>query len=106
MNSGNEKQPADKLEALLEKQITLARKSELLELERLASECESLVEKISADGTFEQPGSKEQRDRIEKLYREFSLIVASRKGAAEDELKRIRKGKRIIGKYRRNLAPM
>ena len=64
MSSGDDAHLLGELQGLLEKQLTSARRGSFSELEELAGRCESLVKKISADGTFGMQEFKERRTRI------------------------------------------
>jgi hypothetical protein len=106
MSADDEIRLLGELASLLERQIELARRGGLAGLEQLAGQCEPLVAKITAAGLLEKPEFKEQQLRLEGLYRNLYLIVTTQKVAAEDELKRVHRGRRIVGNYRRNLASL
>ncbi len=104
MSENDDEQLLAELENLLKKQIALARRGSFSELEDLAGRCEKLTAKIKESGLLENPGFKGHRLRLEKLYKDLYLIAVTQKAATEAELKRIRKGKRVIAHYRRNIA--
>jgi len=88
---------------LLNRQVELARRGGLGQLERLVGRCEPLVVKIKAAGLFEKPGYEQQSRRLVKLYHELQLMLSTQKNAVAEQLKSIRKGKRTLSAYRGNV---
>ncbi len=93
----------DALEDLLEKQIKLARLGNITELEVLSKQASCYVEKIAETRILESVEYKNQKDKLEKLYRDLCLTLAVQKAETAEELKQVRRGKKTIGAYRSNL---
>ena len=95
----------DELEGLLSRQIELAHQGDSAgeQFNVLTARAGSLVGKITQLGP---PGSGEYQHRFERLrelYETLSLVLAAEKADVSEELSRIRKGRKIIGTYRRTI---
>jgi hypothetical protein len=88
------------LENNLKKQLEFARRGGLASVEKLAGQCEALVEKIRSAGLIDKPEYKMQRQRIEKLYHDLLLLLSTQKDAVEEQLKSIHRGKKTLAAYR------
>jgi hypothetical protein len=93
----------DELANLLERQIALARRGSLAQVERLAGKCEQLVARITADGLPGKPEQKERREQLAKLYQELQLMLSTQKADAAEQMKSVGKGKRTLAIYRGNI---
>jgi len=95
----------DELQNLLEKQIELAHQgnSDKRHFEPLSKQTGLLVEKITKERILELPEFKNRREHLQKLYQHLCLVVTSQKAETDEELSRIRKGKKIIQTYRNNI---
>jgi len=93
----------DELETLLQKQIELARQGSFGDLESIGTQTSRLVEKIVATGFLESDEFKNRRLHLQKLYEDLRRTIAVRKADVEDDLNRIRRGRKTIGVYRNNI---
>ena len=91
------------LKSLLKRQIGLARKGNIKEVEVLSEQASSLVEKVKLSGVLESAEHKSQLEQLQKLYQELCLVITAQQARTTEELKRIRKGKRTIAAYRGNI---
>jgi hypothetical protein len=91
------------LETLLTAQIDLLRRGSVTDTESLLEQAETLVEEIVGSGVFQSTGLGDKRTRLQKLYRELCLAVSAQKAVAADRLERVRKGKMMLGTYRKNV---
>ena len=92
------------LQNLLKKQIKLAHKGDIIGVESLSRQANSLVEKNMQSGILEQADLKNQREKLQKLYEQLSLIISAQIAKTEEQINRIRKGKKLIGGYRKNIS--
>jgi hypothetical protein len=89
------------LQGLLEEQIKLAHQGDINTVEILNKQAGLLVEKIVQTNVFESAEFKNQRKKLQKLYEELSLAVAAQKAeTSEQQLSRIRKGRKTLHVYR------
>jgi len=91
------------LQSLLKKQIGLARKGNIKEVEILSEQASSLVEKVKLSGVLESAEFKNQREQLQKLYQDLCLAITAQQAGTTEELKRIRKGKKTIAAYHSNI---
>jgi hypothetical protein len=95
----------DELQNLLEKQIELAQQgnSNNRHFEPLSKQAGLLVEKITKERILELPEFENRREHLQKLYQHLCLVVTAQKAKTDEELSRIRKGKKTIKTYRSNI---
>ena len=84
----------NELQSLLEKQIGLARQSNINEIEVLSKQASSLVGKIARSGVLESSEFKSQHEQ------DLCLALTTQQVETAEELSRVRKGK----KNHRNLS--
>ena len=92
----------DNLQSLLEKQIEMARRSNLSRVEALAEQADSVVEKIVRTKVFEQPGSEGQREHLTKLYKKLQLILAAGKDSVGRQLRKVSSVRKTLKAYHNN----
>ena len=92
----------DNLQNLLEKQIEVARKSNLRRVEELAEQADSIVEKIAKTRTFDQPELESRRKHIVKLYKKVQLILAAGKDSVGSQLRRVSNVRKTLHAYSNN----
>ncbi len=92
----------DKLQDLLEKQIEMARRSNLRRVEALAEQADSVVEKIVKTKTFDQPEFDGQRKHMVKLYKKLQLILAAGKDSVGRQLRQVGNVRKTLKAYRNN----
>lgn len=97
------KQMADYLENILIRQLEKVRKYDLDGAVVLAEESNEIAAALGRDGMLKRPENREQRQRIEKLYKDIGLIIASEREEVSDKLKVIRKGIKTLGVYGGNM---
>jgi hypothetical protein len=87
------------LEELMTRQIQKLRQYELDAAMKIAEESQPISERIIRASVLSRPGFSQQRDRIQGLYQELCLTIASQRQEVQDRLGQIRKGLRTLGKY-------
>ena len=92
----------DELQSLLEKQIEMARRSNLRRVEALAEQADSVVEKIVKTKTFDQPEFDDQRKHMVKLYKKLQLILAAGKDSVGRQLRQVGNVRKTLKAYRDN----
>ena len=91
------------LKSLLKKQIGLARRGNIKEVEVLSKQASALVEKVKLSGVLESADYKSQGEQLQKLYQDLCFAITTQQAGIGEELKRIRKGKRTVAAYRDNI---
>ncbi len=94
---------AERLESLLKRQLALARKGNIAEMEVLAKKAHDLVEQISGSEFLAKPQFKQRRERLEQIYGDLCLALSLQMNDVSQALGRIHKGKRIMMLYRDNI---
>ncbi len=87
------------LEDLMSRQIQKLQQYDLDAAMRIAEESQSLSEKIMQASVLLRPGFEEQRERIQGLYKELCLVIASQRQEVSDKLGQIRTGLRTLEAY-------
>jgi hypothetical protein len=93
----------DELQSLLEKQIELARRGNINEIDVLSKQASSIVGKIFRSGILESSEFKSQHEQLRKLYHDLCLALTAQQVETAEELSRVRKGKKTIETYRSNI---
>jgi hypothetical protein len=100
MSTDNQISMLDELQSLLEKQIEMARRSNLRRVEALAEQADSVVEKIVKTKTFDQPEFDAQRKHMVKLYKKLQLILAAGKDSVSRQLRQVGNVLKTLKAYR------
>lgn len=93
----------EQLEALLRRQLALARKGNIVEIEILAQQANDLIEKISGSKFNGEPQYKQRCKKLEQLYGDLCLILSSQMNEVSQVLGKIYKGKKTVTLYRDNV---
>lgn len=102
--SSNQANLLDDLQALLKKQIASAHNGCISDVESMGRQADVLVRKIAQMGFLNQPDFEARRKRIQKLYNDLCLAITAQKDQTEQSLNRIRRGRKTIATYRKNIA--
>jgi hypothetical protein len=95
----------DGLQRLLDEQVELARRgnSDSARFEQINRQADVLARKIAQVKMLRQERFGERKGKLRKTYDDLCLaIMAEQKQTAED-LDKIRKGKKTVGVYQKNL---
>jgi hypothetical protein len=87
------------LQGILKKQIELAQRGNIGEVEVLTNQANSLVERIAHSGILKMAAFEHRREQLQKLYDTLHLTVAAQKAGTADMLSRVRKGRKVLGAY-------
>ena len=87
------------LEDLMSRQIQKLQQYDLNAAMKIAEESQALSDRITQASVLSRPGFEEQRDRIQGLYKELCLVIASQRQEVSDKLGQIRTGLRTLGTY-------
>jgi len=93
----------DGLQSLLEKQIELAQQGNISGVELLSKQAGSLAGRIVRAGILEQPEFKNRREQFKKLYGCLCLAVTAQRADVCEKLRRVRKGRKTIETYHKNI---
>ncbi|OHB79354.1 MAG: hypothetical protein A2Z25_15825 [Planctomycetes bacterium RBG_16_55_9] len=105
--SGEQTRLIGQLQNLLEKQLQLARQGDATS-ERfgaLMGKAGSLLEEMARTGIADLADVQRHREELRRRYESVCLIVAAQKAHVSRELRQIRRGRNILGTYRRNIRP-
>lgn len=91
------------LTKLLQRQLDLVGKGRLEEVEALVGQSDPVVRQLSESRILECDEFKSEKQKLEKLYRKIYLALADRHKETGDELRAVRKGRRTLKAYRRNI---
>jgi hypothetical protein len=94
-------QMAGYVEDLLSRQIERLKKYDLDGAMRLAEEAQPLADRLSRGRELSRAALTAQRDRIQGLYKELCLVIASQRQEVSDKLNQIRTGLKTLGTYSR-----
>ena len=92
-------QMVDYLENVLRRQLEKLRKYDLEGAMNLAEEANDLAMGVKGAGVLGRPEFIEERERIQTLYKEIGLIIASERAEVAEKLQSIRKGMKILESY-------
>ena len=87
------------LEELLSRQIDRLKQYDLDAAMGYAEESEPIAAELTRTGFLEQPGNAAARARVQSLYRELTLVIASQRQEVSDKLDQIRSGLKTLGTY-------
>ena len=103
MNEQVSQQQADQitlyLEELLSLQIHKLKQYDLDGAMKMADQSQEISSMVTTQKLLDMPGLEERRSRIEGLYKELCLILASQRQEVGDKLTQIRTGLKTLGKY-------
>jgi ElaB/YqjD/DUF883 family membrane-anchored ribosome-binding protein len=100
-----DKELLDELQNLLEQQVKLINKGDPAgkKIEKISERVNVIVEEIKQAGIIESDQFKNQREKIKKLYDCLYMAISAQKDQTEQQLNRVRKGKKTIVTYRSNI---
>lgn len=90
----------DRLEAILDTQIEMARKSNFRETERLAEKTQVIITEIAESALSQQPYFKSRCSEIVDRYEKLRLILTTNKESVKKQLGKVGKGKKTMQAYR------
>ena len=93
------RQMSDYLEELMSRQIQKLQQYDLEGAMKIAEESQPLSERLIGKAVLSRPGFEEQRQRIQGLYRELCLTIASQRQEVAGKLGQNRAGLRTLGAY-------
>jgi hypothetical protein len=95
----------DELQGMLDQQLELAHQGNPSgeQMDDLCSRTDLLVERIVQAGILDLPELQCEREELRKRYECLCLIIAAQKDNVSKELNQIRKGRKTLGTYHRNI---
>lgn len=91
------------LTTLLQQQLTSARHGNLAELETFLSKADHLVRQIGRAGVLELDDFAEEKQQLEKSYRQLCLSLTDQGSRTRCELDALRKARKTLATYRINV---
>lgn len=92
-------QMASYVEELLTRQIGRIKQYDLDGAMRLAQEAQPYTDQLSQGRELNRPGLEAQKNRVQGLYKELCLVIASQRQEVADKLGQIRTGLKTLGTY-------
>lgn len=102
MNADEQMYLLDNLEISLEKQIEMARKSNFRQVEALAEQANSIIEKIVKIKPFGPPEFDGRRKHLLGLYKKLELMLAAGKDSVAKQLRQAGNARKTLKAYRNN----
>ena len=96
-------QMIDYLENILTRQLEKVRNYDLDGAMSLAEEANSLAESIGREKVLDEAEFKDDRWRLERLYKDLCLVIAAEREEVGDKLRQIRQGIKALGIYGSNV---
>jgi hypothetical protein len=93
----------DELQRLLVRQLELARGGSFAGLDELCEQADAVVARIAEAGLMDSPALLVRKTLLAGLYRELYTVLAAQRQETVTTLHMVRRGKRMIAAYRRNL---
>ena len=90
---------ADYLEHLLTRQADRLRSYDIDGACAVADETKSVAEELTRRQILNQPEFAQQRQRLQKQYRDICLIISDQRQEVSNKLQQIRQGLRALGGY-------
>lgn len=84
---------------LLERQLEKLRKYDLDGAVQLAEESKKVSGQVAGLGLLDRPQYSREKQRIQGLYQDLCLVIASERQEVGDKLKQIREGIRVLASY-------
>ena len=95
----------NRLTRLLEEQINIVLHSDITgkKVDDLIDQTQLLVKEIAQKHLLRKEQFAEQREHIKRLFNNLNLAVIAQKNETEKQLNHVRKGKKTIDAYQRNI---
>jgi len=90
----------DKLHDVLQRQIRMARKGDLGEVEKLTPEAERILKKISRLSNSQLIKQSDTWKNVEQTYKKLSLTLSSQKQSIQQQIQQIREGRKTLKAYK------
>jgi len=94
----------DQLYELLEEQLELVHQGRLADAEGLCEQTGRLVHTVVAAGLLAEPAGDDPREFLMQLYQQLCLAVTAQKEEASASLRSVRRGKRMLRAYGKNVS--
>lgn len=98
--AGADTRAVDKLQELLGRQLELARRGRLAELDELTERTGALIAQMAGTDVLRSPAFRAHRPLLERLYRELCLTLAAQQQETAGALRAIRRGRKMVRAYR------
>ena len=90
----------DRLEAILDRQIDMARTNDFRGIETATEETRLIITEIAEKELLQQPHLKDRCNGILKRYESLTLILNANKETVAKQLSKVGKGKKTMQAYR------
>lgn len=87
------------LEDLLFRQIQCLKQYDLEGSIKLAQESQPIADRIASQKILERPAFTEQGERIQNLYQQLCLVIASQRQEVSNKLSQVRTGLKTLSTY-------
>ena len=87
------------LENLLTRQMQRLQQYDLEGAFQLAEESQQIADTLSVQNIFARPGFSESQQRVQNLYQDVCLTIASQRQEVRDKLGQIRTGLKTLNTY-------
>lgn len=103
--TSDKNQLLEELQNLLERQIKMLQKGDPAgkKFEELSFQADELVKQIIQEGLLQSARFAGCRSHLQKLYERLNMMISAQKDETARQLNRLRKGKKTIVMYRKNV---
>jgi hypothetical protein len=94
----------DELQDLLAQQLKLAHQGNPAgeKIEALCRQADCLVKEIKQAGMLDRPEFENQKNKLNKLYKNLHLALTAQREDTAEKLSQVRRGRKIVETYRGN----
>lgn len=103
MISPEDKKLVNKLIALLQNQLELARHGHVALVEQVTEQLDPITQQIGNIGLLDLPEFNQCRQQIGRLYDDLRLILSTRRDEIANQMKHVRTGKKTLNTYKANI---
>ena len=93
----------EQIESLLRRQVELANRDKISEIEGVLAETDRLIQEMRRSRSFNEAKLSEKRAVLGDLYGQLCLALMAKRSETKKELIQLRDGKRVMGVYRANV---
>lgn len=103
MSLERQKSLINTLQNLLKQQIDFARQGQISTVQNLSNKSNSIAEQIAIEKILEMEEFKKYKKQLQKSYEDLSMALKVQKDDTAEKINRIKKGKKTVKAYRKNI---
>ncbi len=103
MSTEKQKSLVNALQNLLKKQLHSARHGNISTVEVLSAQSDAIVQQINREKILDLNEFKTHKKQLQKAYEDLSMALKVQKDDIAEKVSRIKKGKKTVKAYRKNI---